>query len=121
MNRRSFLSRALVAGVGLGISARSGFAQSSHSRKVIVIGAGLAGLVAAHELSKLNFDVTVIEAQARPGGRVFTLRSFSEGLWAGCRTARIPNDHDLTLGYVKEFSLPLIPFLSHSGPFRSLE
>jgi monoamine oxidase len=52
-------------------------------RKVIVLGAGLAGLSAAYELVSWGHDVTVLEARLRPGGRVYTLRSpFSDGLYA---------------------------------------
>ena len=71
----------------------------------------MAGLVAAYELSKLGHDVTVLEARTRPGGRVHTLREpFSDGLYAEAGAARIPDNHDLTLKYVKEFELPLEPF-----------
>ncbi|MRH90092.1 NAD(P)-binding protein [Nocardia sp. SYP-A9097] len=41
---------------------------------VIVIGAGFAGLAAARRLMDDGFDVLVLEAQDRIGGRVFTLR-----------------------------------------------
>src|SRR5215212_819376 len=52
-------------------------------RKVIVVGAGLAGLAAAYELVQLGHDVTVLEARTRPGGRVHTLRSqFADRLYA---------------------------------------
>jgi monoamine oxidase len=58
-------------------------AATGSPRKVIVVGAGLAGLAAAYELVALGDDVTVLEAQRRPGGRVWTLRSpFSDGLYA---------------------------------------
>jgi monoamine oxidase len=71
----------------------------------------MAGLVAAYELSKAGHDVTVIEARTRPGGRVHTLREpFSDGLYAEAGAARIPNNHELTLQYVKLFDLPLEPF-----------
>ena len=42
--------------------------------KVVVIGAGLAGLAAARELDQLGADVTVLEARDRVGGRVWTIR-----------------------------------------------
>ena len=71
----------------------------------------MAGLVAGHELSKLGHDVTILEARTRPGGRVHTLREpFSDGLYAEAGAARIPDEHELTLKYVKRFELPLEPF-----------
>src|SRR6187397_3322041 len=83
----------------------------SPARKVLVLGAGMAGLVAAYELGKLGHDVTVLEARTRPGGRVHTLREpFSDGLYAEAGAARIPDNHDLTLKYVSTFELPLEPF-----------
>ena len=45
----------------------------------MVVGAGLAGLVAASDLDSLGWDVTVVEARDRVGGRVWTLRSPFEG------------------------------------------
>ncbi|HLH30223.1 MAG TPA: NAD(P)/FAD-dependent oxidoreductase [Terriglobia bacterium] len=43
-------------------------------QSVIVIGAGLAGLAAAHRLSEAGMYVTVLEARDRIGGRVQTIR-----------------------------------------------
>ena len=71
----------------------------------------MAGLVTAYELTKLGHDVTILEARTRPGGRVHTLREpFANGLYAEAGAARIPENHDLTLKYVKEFNLQLEPF-----------
>ncbi len=102
-------------GSGLNQSQLSGAVRtivlSGPAKKVLILGAGMAGLVAAYELSKLGHDVTVLEARTRPGGRVHTLREpFSDGLYAEAGAARIPDNHDLTLKYVKEFELPLEPF-----------
>ena len=49
------------------------------NRDVIIIGAGVAGLAAARELSRANFNVTVLEARNRIGGRVYTHDSVELG------------------------------------------
>ncbi|RBL65843.1 monoamine oxidase, partial [Pseudomonas sp. MWU13-2625] len=41
---------------------------------VVVIGAGIGGLVSAYELSKAGFKVTLLEARDRVGGRNWTVR-----------------------------------------------
>jgi monoamine oxidase len=111
--RREFLGRltsatAAVAAVGP-LSAAA--ARGRATKRVIVIGAGLAGLCAAYELSELGHDVTVLEAQKVAGGRVHTLRApFVDGLYAEAGASRIPTSHDLTIHYARLFGLPLVPF-----------
>jgi monoamine oxidase len=119
MKRRQFLFSSLVATAGSLLAPRVSLAQAlPPGRKVIIIGAGLAGLASAYELRKLNYDVTIIEAQSTPGGRVHTFRNFEEpGLYAEAGAARIPRNHDLTLKYVREFGLPLEPFYPTEGKF----
>ena len=80
-------------------------------KRVIVIGAGIAGLVAGYELKQQGHDVVILEAQDRVGGRVYTLRNFAPGLYAEAGAMRIPRVHDLTLAYCAQFGLQLRPFV----------
>ena len=115
--RRQFLTEAASAIAGTGLAWTIGKAGASKvfilrgpAKKVIILGAGMAGLVAGYELSQLGHDVTILEARTRPGGRVHTLREpFSDGLYAEAGAARIPDQHDLTLKYVRLLGLPLEP------------
>src|SRR5262245_13916214 len=111
LNRRQFIGRSALATAGLTL-APNVFAAIVRpaGKKIIIIGAGMAGLVAGYELSQLGHNVTLLEARTRPGGRVQTLREpFSDGLYAEAGAARIPENHDLTLKYVKLFDVPLEP------------
>ena len=47
-------------------------------RKVVVLGAGLAGMCAALELSNAGYEVQIIEYQKRAGGRCWTLKGGDE-------------------------------------------
>jgi len=80
-------------------------------QKIIILGAGMAGLSAGMELQKLGHQVQIIEGQLRAGGRVFTARNmFADGLYADVGAARIPENHDWTMKYIKQYGLQLIPF-----------
>ncbi|MFO1412699.1 MAG: flavin monoamine oxidase family protein [Burkholderiales bacterium] len=80
-------------------------------RRVIVVGAGMAGLVAASALLRAGHDPLVLEAQQRVGGRIYTLREpFAPGLYAEAGAMRIPRSHRLTLAYVRQFGLPTVDF-----------
>jgi monoamine oxidase len=117
--RRGFLTRLTSAAAAVGIfrSIVPAAANGRATKRVIVVGAGVAGLCAAYELSTLGHDVSVLEAQGRPGGRVHTLRTpFAEGLYAEAGASRIPTTHDLTLGYARLFDLPLVPFAPADVP-----
>lgn len=75
-------------------------------KNVIIVGAGMAGLVAASELKRAGHHPLVLEGQQRIGGRVHTLRHpFTEGLYAEVGAMRIPRAHALTLEYITKFGL----------------
>jgi monoamine oxidase len=117
MRRREFLKTGALAAAALPFV--DPFAQTSEvqalerrgpSQRVIVVGAGLAGLCAAYQLTRAGHDVLVLEAQRRAGGRVETLREFAEDLCGEAGATRIPDHHHFALKYVKEFGLELDPF-----------
>ena len=117
MKRRDFLKYSVLAPTIFSASAGNLLASDSMKielkaarQKVIVIGAGLAGLSAAYELRQAGHDVTILEAQTRVGGRVSTLRDFfSDGLYAELGATFISDVHDLTIKYSKLFNLELVP------------
>ncbi len=75
-------------------------------KKVIIVGAGLAGLAAGLELKRAGHDPVILEAQQRVGGRVYTLRDpFTKGLYAEVGAMRIPRAHSLTMAYIEKFQL----------------
>jgi monoamine oxidase len=91
-------------------------------KKVVILGAGITGLVAAYELRKAGFSCTVLEARARPGGRAWSVRNgtkveFTDGTVQQCTwepghylnagPARIPSIHTHYLGYARALGVPM--------------
>jgi monoamine oxidase len=102
-------------------------AGSGNGRSVLVLGAGIAGLVSAYELQRAGYKVTVLEARERVGGRVWTVRGgdrvvqtgrpdqrvgFDEGLYLNAGAARIPSTHRVILDYARRFGVQLEPFVN---------
>lgn len=90
--------------------------------KVVILGGGVAGLVAAYEMGKLGYRCTVLEARSRPGGRNWTVRNgttieFTDGTkqtaswqsdsYFNAGPARLPSIHKTMLGYCRELGVPL--------------
>jgi monoamine oxidase len=88
LSRRTLVKGSLVgAGLGAGLA---GVTQATAARaapkagptgnpRIVVIGAGLAGLSAAYTLKKAGYTTTVYEASSRVGGRCYTNRSWKNG------------------------------------------
>ncbi|HLK68678.1 MAG TPA: FAD-dependent oxidoreductase [Bryobacteraceae bacterium] len=110
--RRSFLGWMAAAPLAAQVSLRpvEPLERKGSAQRVIVLGAGLAGLCAAYELQTQGHQITVLESQSRPGGRVRTLREcFAPGLYAEAGPETIPGSHELTQHYARTFGLNLIP------------
>ncbi|MBC2669741.1 flavin monoamine oxidase family protein [Novosphingobium piscinae] len=93
---------------------------------VLVLGAGLAGLLAALELTKAGYKVQVLEYQSRPGGRNYSVRGgdtitevggavqkvgYAPGNYLNPGPWRIPHHHRTLLHYCKALGVELEPFI----------
>ncbi|MDT8871528.1 FAD-dependent oxidoreductase [Komagataeibacter rhaeticus] len=106
--------------------------------RVLVLGAGLAGMLSAYELRKAGYHVQVLEFQNRSGGRNISLRGgdtvtelggatqkvgFAPGNYINPGPWRIPYHHQGLLHYCREFGVALEPFieLNHNTWLHSSE
>jgi monoamine oxidase len=131
MTRREFISKSsssYMALVGLGLIPQAPATpfelqkNFKSSKKILILGAGLAGMTAAYELGKLGYDCTILEARNRAGGRIWTVRkgteetevggekqvcNFDNGLYLNGGAARIPHHHQISMHYCRELKVPL--------------
>ena len=92
---------------------------------ILILGAGMAGLTAAYELRNAGYKVQLLEYNARPGGRNWTLRGgdrytemgghtqqceFDKDLYINPGPWRIPYHHHGMMHYTKLLGVPLEPF-----------
>lgn len=137
VSRRDFLYRAAAIGgtglllntmnawgmgIGSKVSGPPALSGSGKGKKVVILGAGLAGMTAAYELGKLGYQCQVLEARAFAGGRCQTARKgfaltelggeeqrcdFDQGQYINHGPWRIPLHHQSTLHYTRLFEVPL--------------
>lgn len=95
-------------------------ADSGSLRKdITVLGAGMAGLVATYELTRLGHNVTLIEARDEVGGRAWT-KHFKNGDYHELGAMRIPKSHFFTRYYIDKCNLNLRRFVNHHDDPDSL-
>ena len=106
-SRRQFVRQftGLSAGVLMG---QSLWPEMAKKPKVLIIGAGIAGLSAAHQLKKAGIKAHLYEASNRFGGRMMTLRNyFGPGLTTELGGEFIDAYHEDMLALAKEFNLEI--------------
>lgn len=139
MTRRDFLTRVGQAGgytaafatmQSLGLMPMTASAQttvqanagSGKGKKIVVLGAGVAGLSATYEAKKLGYQITLLEARGHVGGRNWSARAgdvvefvdgtkqnvtWGPGLYQNMGAGRLPSVHANILAYCKELKVPL--------------
>jgi monoamine oxidase len=80
LTRRRFLAASAATGLAAMMSCAGGEkGRPTAGKRVVVIGAGFSGLMAAHELKACGYDVFVVDARTRIGGRIVTYRDMVPG------------------------------------------
>jgi monoamine oxidase len=111
VSRRSFLkSSAIVGGISTidWILPPISYSQRKTTPKIVIVGAGLAGLTAAYELRKRGINATIFEANNRVGGRVLSARDvIAPGLVTEYGGEFIDSGHSNMRRMAREFRLTL--------------
>ncbi|MEU5691765.1 FAD-dependent oxidoreductase [Actinosynnema sp. NPDC020468] len=80
-------------------------------RKVVVVGAGIAGLTTALLLKEAGHEVVVLEGQNRLGGRILTHRGFAGDMYGEFGAMRFPAQHPMVQWLIQDrFGLATKPF-----------
>ncbi|MCA8993160.1 MAG: FAD-dependent oxidoreductase [Planctomycetaceae bacterium] len=117
LQRRQFLRDSLAASLGLVLSSRLAISEDksrqANGKRIVVIGAGFSGLACAFELLQAGYDVTVVEARNRVGGRVFSSNARSGNEFIKGRNVEfgaelIGSNHPLWVNYADRFGLEFL-------------
>src|SRR4029453_6882593 len=108
LTRREMLQRSFATGAALLISERFGAPLLAGAGRVVVIGAGFSGLAAAYELGRAGYEVTVVEARNRGGGRVISFSDFVPGKNVEGGGELIGSNHPSWVAYAKQFGLQFL-------------
>ncbi|MBT6031913.1 MAG: NAD(P)-binding protein [Kordiimonadaceae bacterium] len=161
MTKRSFLQTVgMVGGTAAVMTAMNGWdigfasdmdhpptlSTNGNGKKVVILGAGLAGMVMAYEMNKKGYDCKILEAMDFAGGRCASARkgsvieeigadkqvcNFAEGNYVNYGPWRIPAEHKSTIYYCRTLGVPLEVMINKSskayyysenndGPFKGV-
>ncbi len=106
--RREFLKNGAIIAAGAAIIPNSFSINKLVKPKVVIIGAGFAGLAAAYRLKQKGCEVTILESRNRIGGRVFSYNiDKSENLVIELGAEWVGASHERLIAMCNEFGLEL--------------
>lgn len=117
ITRREMIQRSLAAAGALLISGRLDARPRVAAGRVAIVGAGFSGLAAAYELARAGYDVTVVEARNRVGGRVISFSDLVPGKNVEGGGELIGSNHPAWIGYAKQFDLEFLDVTEEDAEF----
>ncbi|XWV24706.1 hypothetical protein QJ856_gp1077 [Tupanvirus deep ocean] len=104
MQRDAFYQKSMAYGKKQ-ISTVLGSKKFNYNKKIVIVGAGLSGLLCGWILNNMGYKVKILESRQRPGGRVHTITNNNKIYEAGAE--HIGLNHPLLLYFFNYFNLPL--------------
>ncbi|XP_054832125.1 L-amino-acid oxidase-like isoform X2 [Eublepharis macularius] len=95
--------------------AKNGLGKAEKPKRIVIVGAGITGLVAGKELLDAGHQVTILEASNRVGGRMETYRDPAGDWYVDLGPRRLPYSHRIVREYVKNYDLKLNYYSEGNG------
>jgi monoamine oxidase len=127
-SRRDMMRATLAASAGLLLSGPAYAARRAGSagKRIVVVGGGFAGLACGHELTAAGYEVTVIEAMPRVGGRVLSFNKANGNEFVPGRNIEgggelVGSNHPAWVNYAQKFGLGFLPVSEDEGRDLAVE
>ena len=106
-SRRKFLQDTAILGTGMLFTpALLKATNFKPDKKIVIVGAGIAGLNAAHQLKKLGLKTVLYEATNRTGGRMYSMKNyFGDNLSTDIGGEFVDTNHEEIIALAKELQL----------------